>query len=161
MKCEVKPTFRRLDGGKGSLASFSKVALIPAADPAVTYEWWIDNPSLAVGSGSMTFTASVRSRVGTQTNTEARTVPAQLAWEPAGGHVRLGVGAFTVPLRIGSTTIVSVDVARYYNLALSIQPQTFSLALPDGSFRQINARPVSGSVQYLPGRVVLDFGLGF
>jgi hypothetical protein len=161
VKCELKPTLRRPAGAAASLSSFSKVVLVPAADPAVTYEWWIDDPSLAVGAGSMTFTASVRSRVGAQTNTETRTVPAQVAWEPAGRRLRLSVGAFVVPLRLGSTTVASVDVARFYNLTLPIQPQTFLLRLPDGSSRNINARPVSGSVQYQPGRAVLNFALGF
>lgn len=161
LQCELNPTLSLEGGGEISLTAFSTGALVPAADPAVTYEWWIDNPRLSVGAGSLTFTASVRSRVGTQTSIETRTVPASLTWEAAGNRLRLAVGTFAVPLRIGSTTIASVDVARFYDLTLPIQPQTFFLPLPEGSSRNINARPVSGSVQYQPGRAVLNFGLGF
>jgi len=161
VKCELKPSLRLQGAGDASRSNLSKVVLVPAADPAVAYEWSVDNPSLTVNAGSMTFTASVQSRVGTQANTETRTVPASLTWEAANRRLRLSVDGFVVPVRLGSTTVVNVDVARFYNLTLPIQSQIFVLPLPDGSSRNINARPLTGTVQYQPGKVVVNFVLGF
>jgi hypothetical protein len=159
VRCEPKPSAQPR-GGKVRRPALSKIALVPAAEPAVTYEWWIEGPALAVGAGSMTFTASVRARVGAHTTTETRTVPASLGWDAARQQLRLSVGAFVVPLRSGQTTIASVDVARFYDLTMPVQPQDFRLPLPDGSSRNIAPRPAGASVQYQPGKVVLNLALG-
>jgi hypothetical protein len=127
----------------------------------VTYEWRIENPSIAVTAGAMTFTATVRARVGTQTTSETRTVPASMAWDPTGRRLRLVVGAFVVPLRLGSTTVASVDVARLHAFELPVQPEPFRLPLPDGGARDVQPRVVAASVAYQPGKAVLDLGLGF
>lgn len=152
LRCEPKPEFQK---------ELSKTVLVPAADPAVTWAWWIDDPSITVGAGSMTFTAKVRMQVGAQASEVTRSVPATLVWDSTARQLRLSVGAFAVPVKLGSTTITTADVARHYGVTVPIQLDPFRLPLPDGSTREVQARLLSVQIAQQPGKVVLNMGLGF
>jgi hypothetical protein len=161
LSCKPRPSLKLSGGREFSLAKLPRFTVVAAADPPATYEWSIVNPAITVNSGSMTFTATVSSRVGTQTNSVTQTVPASIGWDAASRRLRMNVSAFMVPLQAGSGTVANVDVARFYTIALAVEPQAFSIPLPNGTTRNINARPLSATVQYQAGRAVLSFDLGF
>lgn len=139
-------------------------AFLPAGDP-VTWQWWVTDAHFTLSTGSMTFTANVESRVGSQTNTVTRTVPASVSFDSGSNRLRINIGAFTVPLEMqvgGSThTITQVDVAQLYRISIPIEPQTLSVALPGGGTRTLTGRAVSVTSQYLSGKILLTVNVGF
>jgi hypothetical protein len=144
-----------LDGG-------SKRVMVATPTP-LTWQWWVENARFNLAAGSMTFTATVRSRIGTATSSVSRTVPATMSFVSATNRLRIELGAFSVPLEVAgqSQPVTTVDVARLLGFSLPLQPQAFSVPLPDGGTRALNLRATSISTQYLAGRILVTIDVSF
>lgn len=138
---------------------------ILASGPPVAWQWWVTDAHFTVSAGSMSLTATVRTRIGTTWDTTTRTVEAVLEFDPATDQLRIKPSAFKVPLRYMfqgvQQTITAVDVAGLYGLAVHILPQHVQVPLPDGSTRSLTARAVSISPQYLDGMISVALDLAF
>jgi len=163
----------------GRLGHLSDAGVYEPAGAHVAWQWWITDAYFTLAEGSMTFTAAVDFRVGDQTNTETRTVPASVSLverkRPVGrpllGEVfgrqiteqllRIDIGAFTVPIQLGGATITQADVAKLYSVSLPFVPRQLSVPLPDGGARTVTARVLSISPQYSSGKILLNFDIGF
>jgi hypothetical protein len=109
----------------------------------------------------MAFTATVHSRVGNQTDSQSRTVPASVAFDAADNRLRIAIGAFTVPVQSTGTALTQVDVARLFAIAVPVEPQEFEVPLLDGGTREIPVRAQNVTTQYLPGRLLTRFDVSF
>jgi hypothetical protein len=139
------------------------VAIVPSGDP-LSWQWWVLDTKVTISSGAMTFTATVRYRVGDYWDEVTRTVPAQVTYVAAENGVYLQPASFDVPLLLadGSRSGANaVDVDRLFRIRLPIQPQAFTVALPNGSSRSLNGRVSSGSAQYSPGKLTMTFNVAF
>ncbi len=145
---------RRVGGG---------ISIIPTSEP-VSWQWWVKDASVKVNSGAMTFTATVRARVGDYWVDTTRTVNALVSYVSVGNAVYLEPASFTVNLlqADGSTSGAGpVQVDRMFRIKLPIVPQTFSVPLPNGSMRSMNGRVLSAAPQYTPGLLKMTFDVGF
>jgi hypothetical protein len=133
---------------------------LAVAPPPVAWQWWITSPRFALAEGAMTFTATVGTRIGDQTGTETRTVPAEVRFDPATSRLRIEPGPFTVPLELNGVPLTQVDVARLYRLSVPVDSQPVAVTLPDGSLRTLTAGARSITVQYRPQRLVVGLDLG-
>lgn len=163
-------------GPVGALGVFGKVPLVkcvgpgggsrivPAGNP-VTWQWWVRSAGFAISNGSMVFTATVESRVGTQSNTVTRSAPASVSFDPGTNRVRVNISPISVSVDYtsggSSYTATTVDVARLYSFSIPIEPQTVTVSLPGGGTRTLTARALSVSPQYLIGRILLTIDMGF
>lgn len=135
--------------------------LVPAAGPSITWDWWVENPRFTLAAGSMTLSATVRSRVGAANGSTTASAPASLVFDAAANRIRVQVGSFSVPLTANGQTVTTVDVAHLYEIALPVEPQNLAVTLPNGSPRSLNLRATSISPQYLAGRVLVNINVGF
>lgn len=139
------------------------VAIVPSGDP-LAWQWWVLDSKVTLSAGAMTFTATVRYRVGDYWDEVTRTVAAQARYVGAENAVFLEPASFSVPLRLAdgsSSGAAAVDVARLFRIKLPIRPQNFNVALPSGSSRSLNGRVASGSAQYSPGKLTMTFDVSF
>jgi hypothetical protein len=134
--------------------------MAPAGDP-ITWEWWIQNASFAIANGSMSVTATVKTRAGTVTTQTTSTVPASVRWNAANARLEVDVNTWQVPLTHQGDTITTIDVARYLEIAIPVPAQSMNVPLPNGATRTINGRILSASPQYQTGRIVVTLTLGF
>jgi hypothetical protein len=123
----------------------------------LTWRWWVTGARFQLTAGAMAFTATVNSRVGDQTNTQTRTVPASVAFDAAGNRLRIAIGSFTVPVQSAGTVIAQVDVARLFAISVPIEPQELEVPLLDGDTREIPVRAQNVTTEYLPGKLVTRF----
>jgi hypothetical protein len=155
------------------LGALSEGGVYQSATP---WQWWVTNAYFTLTDGSMTVTATVRSRVGNQMATESRTVPASVSFDPTfdrsvqafqtghrppSGVLRIIIGGFTVPVQADGATITQVDVAKLYGVSIPIWAQELSVPLPNGGKRTLTARVVSITPQYLSGRILVNINMGF
>jgi hypothetical protein len=155
------------------LGALSEGGVYQSATP---WQWWVTNAYFTLTDGSMTVTATVRSRVGNQMATESRTVPASVSFDPTfdrsvqafqtghrppSGVLRIIIGGFTVPVQADGATITQVDVAKLYGVSIPIWAQELSVPLPNGGKRTLTARVVSITPQYLSGRILVNINVGF
>src|SRR5688572_25480536 len=124
---------------------------------SVPWRWWVTGARFQVTAGSMAFTATVNSRVGDQGNSQARTVPASVAFDAAGNRLRIAIGAFTVPVRSNGAVVAQVDVARLFAIAVPVEPQELEVPLLDGGTREIPVSAQNVTSEYLLGRVLTRF----
>jgi len=155
------------------LGALSEGGVYQSATP---WQWWVTNAYFTLTDGSMTVTATVRSRVGNQMATESRTVPASVSFDPTfdrsvqafqtghrppSGVLRIIIGGFTVPVQADGATITQVDVAKLFGVSIPIWAQELSVPLPNGGKRTLTARVVSITPQYLSGRILVNINVGF
>lgn len=140
------------------------VAVLPVGDP-VPWQWWISDMSVDVKNGSMSFTATVTTRVGDEWNVVTRTVGASVRFESATNRLKLDIASFKVPLALGPGNIQldvePVDVARYYGVILPVAPQTFAVRLPDGSTRNVTGKVTSATPGYFTDMLKVSFDVSF
>jgi hypothetical protein len=166
----------------GRLGALSDAGIYPSNVP---WQWWVTDARFTLMEGSMTFTATVRSLVGNQTNAEPRTVPVSVslvsATEPPaavhpvgrigrqsqGQHIidllRINIGAFTVPISAPGQPagiITQVDVAKLYSFSIPIEPQNLSVPMPDGGTQTVTSRITNITPQYLAGKILISFDVG-
>lgn len=139
------------------------VVSLPAGVP-VSWQWRIPNAYLTLTQNSMKFTATVVMRVGSEWSYETRTVDAALRFDPSTSRMKLDISRFTVELRQQNwrpTIGRPIDVAKLFAIALTLHPHAFSVALPNGDTRNINARVTGATPTYLPdlARVTLDVAM--
>jgi hypothetical protein len=139
----------------------SGAPMLMSAPIAVTWQWWVTNASFTLTDGAMTFTATVRTLVGGQTNTVTLTAPSSVSLESGANRLRVTIGPMVVPVQSNGTTVTAVDVAKLYGLSIPIEPQHLSLALPSGGTRNLIARVVSITPKYLPGKLVVNVDVAF
>lgn len=150
-----------------SLALVDGVALLITGEP-VSWQWWVTGAHFAISGDSMTFTASVRSRIGSQTKTVTHTVPASVSFDSNTDRVRINIEDFRVPLVVRHfqtgefDTITVVEVAELYSISIPIGPEKLIIPLPAGGSKTLAAE-VAGITQtdYLPGRIKLTFDVRF
>jgi hypothetical protein len=138
-------------------------AIIPSPPP-VAWQWWITGSRFKVIAGSLSFTAKVKSRIGTRWRSVERTVPASVSFDAAAKLLRVQVSALKVPLQYEANgvpqTIGEVDVGKLSSFAIRVADQAALLSLPSGA-RTLTARALSATTVYEAGRVRMRFDLGF
>jgi hypothetical protein len=160
-------------------------ALVPGG-ASVPWQWWVTDAHFTLAEGSMTFTATVLSRVGDQTKSETRTAPASVGFlpgsnvaainlsstGPGGGpspelvpdRLKVDIGPLVVPIQLDGDpvqTITQVDVAKLYRISIPIARQRISVPLPNGTTRTLTAHALSATPQYLAGHIVISIDVGF
>lgn len=140
------------------------VEAVPVGE-AVPWQWWVFDAKVEMDRGHLSFTATVRTRVGDHVATVTRTVDASIQVDGPNGTVKLAVAPFSVPVESGDPNapvdVTPIDVAALYALTLPVQPQTFDVRLPQGGKRRLKGRITSGRTQYLDEHVRLDFNVAF
>jgi hypothetical protein len=138
------------------------VGILPTGEK-VPWQWWINEAFFTLKSGSMTFTAKVRTQIGDNLNFTTRTVPASIDFNDANDQLVINVAEFKVPLIYRDKTAATVDVAGLYTLSIPIEPQTFKIpSLQAGSTKTVIARVIDITTpQYLDGKILVGFNLGF
>lgn len=139
------------------LGSPGHAGVHPSSAGPLTWRWWVTGARFQLTAGSMAFTATVNSRVGDQTDTQTRTVPASVAFDAADNRLRIAISAFTVPLQSTGTVVTQVDVARLFAIAVPVEPQELEVPLLDGDTREIPIRAQNVTTQYLPGKLLTRF----
>lgn len=133
--------------------------------PRITWQWWVTGAHYTLSSGSMSFTATVRTRSGDQTDEVTRTVPASVSFDSNTDRIRINLGAFTVPLRKTvagqQRTLTSVDVAKLFSISIPIGSQEIVVHRPTGGTRKITARVLGVTPQYLSGKIRIEINLEF
>jgi hypothetical protein len=133
--------------------------LVPS-NPPVAWQWWITGSRFQAKSGSLTFTAKLRSRIGTRWRSEERTVPASVSFDAGASLLRVQVSSFKVPVRYEANglmqTVADVDVGKLSSFAMRVGQPKADLAAPGGA-RTLTARAASGTATYEPGRVRVKF----
>lgn len=142
---------RRVGGG---------FTLMPAGQ-AITWEWWITNPTFTVSNGAMSVTATIKTRAGAVTTERTATASAVVRWDGTTNRLGVDIADWRVPLEHDGETVTTIDVARYLEVGIPVPAQVVSVPLPNGSTRTINGRVLSASPQYQSGRVVITLDLGF
>ncbi len=140
------------------------VSALPSGPP-VSWQWWVSNAYLKLDAGAMTFTATVLTRVADYWQEETRTVAASVVFDPASKMLRLNIDDFKVQLTLQNSSMrldaEPVDVSGMYSIALEIPPQSFSVPVPGGTSRNINARILSANPSYAPGKLTVEFDVAF
>ncbi|MDH5512255.1 MAG: hypothetical protein OEY27_03490, partial [Gammaproteobacteria bacterium] len=140
------------------------VAVLPVGDP-VPWQWWISDMSVDVKNGSMSFTATVTTRVGNDWKTVTRSVGAAVRFDSAANRLKLDISDFKVPLTLGGSNsqldVAPVDVAKYYGVTLPIIPQTFAVRLPDGNTRNVTGKVTSATPSYSTDTLKVSFDVSF
>jgi hypothetical protein len=143
-----------------------EIHIMPAGEP-VSWQWWVTGARFTLQSNAMTFTATVRSRIGGNETTTTRTVPASVVFDPPTNRVVAKINAFAVPLQYtvaGATpTVTTVDVAKLFSIAIPVEPQTIVLPPIQGSTTRTLVGKVANlqSVTYRPNEVEVGFNLLF
>ena len=142
-------------------------SLLPAGDP-VSFQWWVTNAYFTVEDGYMTFTATVRWRVGDTERTETRKVGASIYFETLTNQIVVIVDRFQVSLMIEVSgydelaLVALVDIDKLYNLSVRVDPQEITVPLLDGTDKTVTGKVLSLSPDYVPGRVILkNIDIGF
>jgi hypothetical protein len=134
--------------------------LVPAPE-AVAWQWWITGSRFQAKSGSLAFTAKLRTRIDGRWRSEEKTVPATVSFDASASVLRVQVSAFKLPVRYEGKgldqTITEVDVAKLSSFAIRVTPPSAQMAAPGGGARTLTARVTSGTAVYEPGRVRLRF----
>ena len=136
------------------------IAIFPSGEP-VLWQWWITKPYFTLKSGSMTFTATVRSQVGGRINFTKRTVPASVSFNSTNNKLVINIDGFKVPLVHQGENATEVDVAKFYSISIPIQPQVFTVPMLDGTTKAVTASAVSVSPEYLAGKIKVNVNVGF
>jgi hypothetical protein len=136
------------------------LAIVPGSQ-VLPWQWRVTDAHFTLAEGSMSFTAVVHTRVGGQTNTDSRTVPASVSFDAVSNRLRVNIDAFTVPLQFEGVTITQADVAELYGISLPVEPQELSMPLPDGGTRTVIARGTGITPQYLPGKLQVGVDVAF
>jgi hypothetical protein len=140
------------------------IAVIPAGPP-VLWQWWVTNAHYTLTQGSMTFTATVKTRVGGTENTITRTVPASVVLDSTANRLRIQLNPFNVgvqgPSQGTMVTVTQVDVTRMYTIAVPLEPQAMSIPSPNVSNANLSMRAVSISPQYLADKVRIQVEVEF
>ena len=148
----------------GCLSKGGGTVLLPAGD-AISWHWWISNAFVRVTDGAMTFTATVITRVDTEWTQKTRTVDASISYDASGNRLFLDIGSLAVPVRLedpaAQLDVPPVPVSDLYRLAIDVAPQSFSVRLPSGGQRNINARITGATANYSPGLVRLTLDADF
>jgi hypothetical protein len=136
------------------------IEILPAGDP-VGWQWWITDAHFTLNEGLMTFTATVRSRIGDNENEETRTVNASVGFDSTSNRLKIHVNDFTVPLHYDASRIATeIDVARLYAISIPIQPQTFTIPI-QGPGNPVTAEVLSIIPHYLSGKIIIGIDVGF
>jgi hypothetical protein len=136
------------------------IEIYPAHEPIPWY-WWVTDAHFTVENGSMTFTASVRSLVNGIEKIETRTVGANVVFDAPTNRLKVQLAEFKVPLVYGNKPVTEVDIKRLYAVAVPIEPQTVTVALPNGTTKTVTGRVINTKATYSLGRIVVDFDVGF
>ena len=139
------------------------IHIIPLGEP-VSWQWWVTGARFTLQSNSMTFTATVRSRVGGNETTTTRTVPASVIFDSSTNRIVAKINAFTVPVqRTGGVTVTTVDVAKLFSIAIPVEPQTIVVPPIQGSTTRTIVGKVANlqGVTYRPNQVEVAFNLQF
>jgi hypothetical protein len=147
---------RRLGGGRH---------VLPAGEP-VSWQWWVMGGRYSIANGSMTLTATVRWRVGSQWHKDERTVGARFEFDPATDRLRIKVDDFKVPIRhtfaaAFTQTITTIDVGRLLGVSVPIEPQTFTVPLPNGTNKTLTGQAQSITALYQAGKAVVKVNVAF
>jgi len=141
-----------------------KPVISPAVDQ-IAWQWWITEASFAVAANQLTFSATVRYRVGAKWFSVAQTVPATLSVDTASHQLQMTVSNFIVPISYSESGAVrllaQVDVGRYVSFATSMSNQTFSAPDLAGNARSITSRIDAANVRYVPGSIIVSVDVGF
>jgi hypothetical protein len=143
-----------------------EIHIVPLGEP-VQWQWWVTGARFTLQSNAMTFTATVRSRIGGNETTTTRTVPASVVFDSSTNRVVAKINAFAVPVQYaaGGTTITAatVDVAKLFSIAIPVEPQTIVVPPIQGSTSRTLIGKVAGlqGVTYRPNEVEVGFNLQF
>jgi hypothetical protein len=139
-------------------------ALVPVGPP-IAWQWWVTDAHYTIASGSMSLTATVKTRVGATENTVTRTVPASVVFDSSEKRLRIKADPFTVPLQAPNqgtlVTVTQIDVAKLYTISVPLEPQTISIPSPNVNDNSLSMRAVSVSPQYLAGKVRIGVDVAF
>ena len=128
---------------------------------AVDWQWWVTNARFKLSAGAMSFTATVHWRVGSQSDTETRTVPASIGFDPASNRLAINVAPFMVPVQSGEVTVTQADIAKLYSFSIPVEPQDLAVPLPGGGDRELTARAEAMTVEYAASNVLVGIDVGF
>ena len=128
---------------------------------AVDWQWWVTNARFKLSAGAMSFTATVHWRVGSQSDTETRTVPASIGFDPASNRLAINVAPFIVPVQSGEVTVTQADIAKLYSFSIPVEPQDLAVPLPGGGDRELTARAEAITVEYAASNVLVGIDVGF
>jgi hypothetical protein len=138
---------------------------IVASGAPISWAWWVTDARFDVAPGKMSFTATVRYRVGKAWGTKSKTVGAALGFDPATNRLRISVEDFKVPLEHtfqgASRRVTEVDVAKLYGLSVGIAPQRLNVPLPNGTSRTVTAKATGVTTQYEVKRIRVNVDVGF
>jgi hypothetical protein len=132
----------------------------------ITWQWWVTDARFEALQGSLRFSAKVRYRVGTRWRAKEGSVDATASFDRESNTLTFTVQRFKVPVyyefQDEEQRITEVDVAKLYTFSIAVHPHKF--VLPPRPGRQalpINARVLSMTPRYEPGRILLDVDLAF
>jgi hypothetical protein len=143
------------------LGSPGAVGIHQTSGSAVDWQWWVTNARFKLGAGAMSFTATVHWRVASQSDTETRSVPASIGFDPASNRLAINVAPFMVPVQSGEVTVTQADIAKLYSFSISVEPQDLSVPLPGGDDRELTARAEAMTAEYAVGKVLIGVDVSF
>lgn len=125
----------------------------PGFEP-ITWQWFVTDARFDIKPGGMSFSASVRYRVGDAWYREDRTVGASMKVNTTEQALEIDLNNFEVPIQldVGSApnSTITVDVDKIMSVRIPLPSRSFESRRLDGeSVRTITTRIASGSVQYL------------
>jgi hypothetical protein len=127
----------------------------------VDWQWWVTNARFKLSAGAMSFTGTVHWRVASQSDTETRTVPASIGFDPASNRLAINVAPFMVPVQSGEVTVTQADIAKLYSFSIPVEPQDLAVPLPGGGDRELTARAEAMTVEYAASKVLVGIDVGF
>ena len=140
-------------------------ATLPEGEP-LPWQWWITDARFELAAGSMTFTATVTTKVGSTFESTTRTVDASAGFNVYTNTLLIDIDDFSVALEVPGNPDLQldagpVDVSAYYSITVPAQPQTFEVVLPTGGTKTVTGNVVSASPRYLPGTLEMRFDVDF
>ncbi len=140
------------------------ISALPSGPP-VSWQWWVSNAYIKLDASAMTFTATVLTRVGDYWEEETRTVAASVVFDTANKKLRLKLDNFEARLTLQNSSMrldaAPVDVSGMYAIAMDVPSQNFSVPIPGGLSRSVNARILSATPSYAPGKLTVEFDVAF
>jgi hypothetical protein len=142
------------------------IHIVPVGE-LVPWQWWVTGARFTLQNNSMTFTATVRSRVAGIESNISRTVSASVIFDSSTNRIVTKINAFAVPLQHTAggvtVTVATVDVAKLFSIAIPMEPQTIVLPPIQGSTSRTIVGKVAAlqSVTYRANEVEVAFNLQF
>lgn len=138
------------------------IASVPMGEPTV-WQWWVTDAHFDICresacSDSMTFTATVITKIGDDINHVTRTVPAEVKFDTISEQLRISIFPYNV-LLVGIINgqdgpLATVHVHNLYGISVPLEFPTLNIPKPAGGQNNVEVSIKEAKIDYLSSHKV-------